>query len=380
MANEKGQAFANIASGLGSLGGVASTVAGIIGSIGQQKRQKDLMDYQYQKNLDLYKQQFGDQWQMYERQLADQRQLIQEERDYNDFSSVAARARAAGVNPLAIFGNGGVGIQSASGSTPNSSVPSAGSVSIPGADNIGGNLIAAGSTINNIVRQSALLNAEMRSAEAEAKLKELDVIWRDKQYTQDYETKEFYKEMARIGVGDSQSRARLTTAMADLAELNLSTEEQIAPEKISQMQTATNTAIATLDAIKVDNEYQRDFKVATLDRINAEIDSMRTNAMANWRNALTNEFSAEVANKQYGLNREQYVALEQYRKEQIRLEEQDQKLREKIERNRNTKDYTIRAADWINERAKIKAQMASNEQRLQGVVSSAVLNFLFKNL
>ena len=325
MANEKGQLFSNIASGFGSLGGVASTVAGIIGSIGQRKRQKDLMDYQYQKNLDLYKQQFGDQWRMYERQLADQRQLIQEERDYNDFSSVAARERAAGGNPLAIFGNGGVGIQSASGSTPNSSVPGAGSVSIPGADNIGGNLIAAGSTITNIARQSALLDAEVRTAKAEALTKEIEAAWADRKFDVDYRDKESNIALRDAQIGTEKQRERLVTLQGNMQEILNSQQGPLGDMQLRKLSEEVRLFGLEVQGLEIKNSKQAeilDSQIAeSKARIYSTYESVRQKYIELEQNAEKLNLSKDELDEVKRANRE----LEQFRDDELAFKESSDK-------------------------------------------------------
>ena len=154
---------------LGNALGNVSTAVGAITSIGQTRRQKKLMDYQSELNQKMFNLQQDAQLGMYNRQLADQRKLIEEERAYNDYGSVKARAQKAGVNPLYALGaSGGIGIQSSSGSAPSLGSATANGVSIASPDSIGANLISAGSTLAQISRQNALLDAEKRSAEANA--------------------------------------------------------------------------------------------------------------------------------------------------------------------------------------------------------------------
>ncbi len=298
MADEIGKGFANIAGGIGSLGGVASTVAGIIGSIGQQKRQKDLMDYQYQKNLDLYNKQFGDQYNLYKQQLADQRQLIQEERDYNDFSSVASRARAAGINPLAILGNGGVGIQSSSGSTPNSSVPGAGSVSIPGADNIGGNLISAGSTIANITRQSALLDAEVRTAEANAKKAEIEAYWKDRDLSSIILNREEQTKLYNAGIKEKEAQTRWYTLDSDLKEQEKEFKESMNPMYLDQMRSTLRQQELMIEKLQFENDTQREAFRAKMKESQAYVDNVYSMVNERLKNIELRAKELELSEKQ----------------------------------------------------------------------------------
>lgn len=322
---EPGKKFANIATGIGSLGGVASTVAGIIGSIGQNKRQKDLMDYQYQKNLDLYNKQFGDQFNLYKQQLADQRQLIQEEREYNDFSSVASRARSAGVNPLAIFGNGGVGIQSASGSTPNSSVPGAGSVSIPGADNIGGNLISAGSTIANITRQSALLDAEVRSAKADALTKEIEASWADRNYDIDYRDKESNIALRNARIGTEKQRERLVTLQGNMQEILNSQQGPLGDAQLRKLSEEIRLFGLEAQGLEIKNSKQAEILDSQIAESKARVyetyESVRQKYIELEQNAEKLNLSKEELDEVKRANK----ALEEFRKDELEFKESSDK-------------------------------------------------------
>lgn len=378
-------------SGLGSLGGLASSVLGAISSIGQTRRQKDLMDYQSNLNQKMFNLQQDAQQRMYERQLADQRQLIAEERAYNDYASVKARAQKAGINPLfALGGTGGIGIQSSSGSAPGLGAASANGVSIASPDSIGSNLIAAGSTLASISRQNALLESEVRKANAEASISESEAKWRDKQLAQDYENSVTYNDFLDASILDKKSSARLATALAECQDIQkdiLSVDRNVATAteqmRIDQFRTSLDLALDELKRSNIDTQFKRERVQAELDNLNAMTDSITQHIAIDWKNSNIAEMNAHTALKQYGLSREEFVSLDKYRDDMVRLEEQDQKLREKIERKRNTKDYIIHATDWINERAKISAEKeritneyvksaSSNALQLLGIASRFV--------
>lgn len=362
----------------------AATLAGALSSIGQTKRQKQLMDYEQQLALEMYNKQFQDQQAMYNQQLADQRQLIQEEREYNDFDSVIQRASQAGINKLAAIGaSGGFGIQSSAGSTPNPSTPSASSARAPGADNIGANLINAGSTLSAQFRQNALLDANIRKANAEADIAESEAKWSDKQLAQNYENSVTYKDFLDAGILDKKASARLSTAKAECEEISkdiLSAERDVAQGtlqmRIEQFRTNLDLSLEELKRSKVDTEFKRERAIAELDNLNAMTDSITEHVSIDWANAKTNELNAHTALKQYGLSREEFVSLDRYRDNMVRLEEQDQVLREKLEKRRNTKDYIIHAADWINDRARIASEKERLTSEFVKTASSSALQLL----
>lgn len=138
------------------IGSAAGAVGGLISgfsSIGAGRRQRKAIRLQHQLNMEAY-----------ERQLSDQRQLIDEEREYNDFSSVVARARAAGVNPQSVVGSANGG--SISTSTPDIDTPDVSPLPSP--------LSAVGdafSSIGTSFNQSLLLKEQIRSQRIDNELK-----------------------------------------------------------------------------------------------------------------------------------------------------------------------------------------------------------------
>lgn len=142
------------------VGAAANAIGGLVSgfsSIGAGKRQRKAIRLQHDLNM-----------QAYERQLADQRQLIDEEREYNDFSSVVARAREAGINPQAVIGSANGG--NISTSTPNLDTPQVDTLPSP--------LTAAGSALSSIgsaFNQSLLLKEQIRSQRLDNELKEKDL-------------------------------------------------------------------------------------------------------------------------------------------------------------------------------------------------------------
>lgn len=360
MPYEKGKAFSNIASGLGSLGGVASTVAGIIGSIGARKRQKDLMDYQYQKNLDLYNKQFSDQYNLYKTQLADQRQLIQEERDYNDFSSVAARARAAGVNPLAIFGNGGVGIQSSSGSTPNSSVPGAGSVSVPGADNIGGNLIAAGSTITNIARQSALLDAEKRAAEAEANLKEIEAAWADRKYDVDYREKESNIALRNAQIGTEKQRERLVTLQGNMQEILNRQQGPLGDMQLRKLSEEIRLFGLEAQGLEIKNSKQAEI-------LDAQLAESRARVYETYESVRQKYIELEQNAEKLNLSKQELEEVKRANKELEQFRDDELKFKESSDKKNRTQRYILGS---VNAACRVADTVAGFINPLKNIASS----------
>lgn len=138
------------------IGTAASAVGGLISgfsSIGAGKRQRKAIRLQHQLNMEAY-----------ERQLADQRQLIDEEREYNDFSSVVSRARDAGVNPQSVVGSANGG--NISTSTPDIDTPDVSPLPSP--------LSAVGDAFSSIgasFNQSLLLKEQIRSQRIDNELK-----------------------------------------------------------------------------------------------------------------------------------------------------------------------------------------------------------------
>lgn len=178
------------------IGGAVSSLGGLISgfsSIGSGKRQRKAIQLQHDLNM-----------QAYERQLADQRQLIDEEREYNDFSSVVARARAAGVNPQAVIGSANGG--NISTSTPNLESPDVSTLPSP--------LAAAGSALSSIgpaFNQSLLIKEQIRSQRLDNELKEkelgnMDTVIENENTLSDLqiEFQEYQNTVARIDSENAQ--------------------------------------------------------------------------------------------------------------------------------------------------------------------------------
>lgn len=161
------------------IGNAASAAGGLFSafsSIGAGKRQRKAIRLQHQLNMEAY-----------ERQLADQRQLIDEEREYNDFSSVAARARDAGINPLAVIGSANGG--NISTSTPNMDTPDVSPLPSPLAG-VGSALSSIGPAFN----QSLLLKEQIRSQRIDNELKEKELGNKDIEIENSNQLVELQKE------------------------------------------------------------------------------------------------------------------------------------------------------------------------------------------
>lgn len=358
---------------ISQVAGVASTLGGLISSIGAGKR-----DLKRRKELAKYENDLA--MANYGVQLRDQKQLIQEERDYNDYSSVIKRALKAGVNPIhAVGGSSSIGVQSAAGSPPsvgNGSIPSSGV-------DPSSNLISAGSTLTAQVRENALLKYNIEKAKAEASIASSEAKWRDKQLAQDYENSVTYKDFMEAGILDKKASARLSTARAECEDIQkeiLSVDRNVATAteqmRIDQFRTSLDLALDELRRSNIDTEFKRERVQAELDNLNAMTDSITQHIAIDWKNSEIADMNAHTALKQYGLSREEFVSLDKYRDDMVRLEEQDQILREKLEKRRNTKDYILHATDWINERAKIAAEKDRITNEYGKSASSAALQLL----
>lgn len=359
--------FAETLTAIGSALGGAASIGGAIQGFRSYKKAKKYADYTDKLNDENYRM-----------QLADTERLIQEDRLYNDFSSVAARARSAGINPLAVIGNGNAGGQSISASVPSASAPLSSNGDF-GASTISQS--AAG--ILGATEQFALLDARRRAAEAEASIAESEAKWRDKQLAQDYENSVTYNDFLDAGILDKKASARLATAQAECQDIQkeiLSVDRNVATAteqmRIDKFRTSLDLALDELKRSNIDTEFKRERVQAELDNLNAMTDSITQHIAIDWKNSEIAEMNAHTALKEYGLSREEFVSLDKYRDDIVRLEEQDQKLREKIERKRNTKDYIIHAADWINDRAKIAAEKERITNEYGKSASSTALQLL----
>lgn len=286
------------APGVGAITGVASTVGGLLGSIGQGKRQRKNMDYQYELNKRMYEQQRDDNLLMYQRQLADQRELIADERAYNDFSSVAARARKAGVNPLAVFGNGGVGIQSSAGSTPSYNAPNAGSSSIPGVDSIGANLISGGATISNIIRESAMLSEQQRLMKAQADKAEIEAKFAERGYIADIENKEMDTLLKEAKIGTETEIKRLTWLKGNMQEILNENQGNLSKMQILRLCAELDLFERQIRQLDITNSYQAE-------SIEAQLLDVRTRVYATLEDVAQKWHYVSQNAKQLNLTEEQ---------------------------------------------------------------------------
>lgn len=293
--------------------GLASTLAGGLSTIGQQKRQKEMADYEQKLAMDMYNKQWSDQQAQYLRELSDQRALRDEDRAYNDFSAVVRRAKAAGVNPYAALGaSGGIGMSS-SASAPSASAPSASSGRIGSPDTIGANLISAGATISSQIRQNALLDAEKRKLDAEARTAEIESLWRDRKLREDVESSQAYQDYTNARVGTEQERKRLVSAQADVQEALAKFQETRNMLDYQKAMAEIDVFVKTARGLEIKNEYQAELLQAEIDnymsqiaKTNAEIYSITQAVEQNW--------------KELGLKEEDLKELKRHNKA---LEEQD---------------------------------------------------------
>jgi hypothetical protein len=191
------------------IGGAASALGGLISgfsSIGAGKRQRKAIQLQHDLNM-----------QAYERQLADQRQLIDEEREYNDFSSVVARARAAGINPAAVLGSANGG--NISTSTPNMETPDVSPLPSPLAS-VGAGLSSIGPAFN----QSLLVKEQIRSQRLDNELKEKELGNKDNLIEQENTLRDLQNEFQgyqnSIAKIDSENAQSVQNAWFALDEEN----------------------------------------------------------------------------------------------------------------------------------------------------------------
>lgn len=335
--------------GLGSLGGLASSVIGAISSIGQTRRQKDLMDYQSNLNQKMFNLQQDAQMRMYERQLADQRQLIQEERDYNDYASVKARAQKAGVNPLfALGGTGGIGIQSSSGSAPSLGAASANGVSIASPDSIGSNLIAAGSTLASISRQNALLDADIRRAEAEARKAEIEAYWKDRDLSSIILNREEETKLYSAGIKEKEAQTRWYTLDSDLKEQLKQFNESMNPKYLTQMENTLRQQGLMIEKVEFENKNQAEAFRAKMNESRAYVDDVYSKIDERLKNL---ELRAEELN----LSKEQLDEVRAKRQQVERHFERSQSFYEKQDKKRLTHEI---ARGYIGEANKLLSTCA----------------------
>ena len=340
--------FKDIASGLGPIGGLASSVLGAISSIGQTRRQKDLMDYQANLNQKMFNLQQDAQLHMYDRQFADQRQLIQEERDYNEYASVKARAQKAGVNPLfALGGSGGIGIQSSSGSSPGLGAASANGVSIASPDSIGSNLIAAGSTLASISRQNALLDAEVRTAKAEALTKEIEAAWADRKFDVDYRDKESNIALRTAQIGTEKQRERLVTLQGNMQEILNSQQGPLGDMQLRKLSEEVRLFGLEAEGLKIKNSKQAEILDTQIAESKARIyetyESVRQRYIELEQNAEKLNLSREELAEVKRANR----ALEQFRDDELSFKESSDKKNRTQRYILGTANAACRVADTV---------------------------------
>lgn len=314
--------------GLGSLGGLASSVIGAISSIGQTRRQKKLMNYQAELNQQMFNTQQRAQEEMYARQLADQRQLIQEEREYNDYASVKARAQKAGVNPLYALGaSGGIGIQSSSGSAPSLGAASANGVSIASPDSIGSNLIAAGSTLASISRQNALLDAEVRTAEANARKAEIEAYWKDRDLSSIILNREEQTKLYSAGIKEKNAQTRWYTLDSDLKEQEKEFKETMNPMYLDQMRGTLRQQELMINKVQFENDTQREAFRAKMNESRAYVDNVYSMVNERLKNI-------ELRAKELGLSEKQLDEVRAQRQQTERHFQRTQDFYEKQEKKK----------------------------------------------
>lgn len=354
-----GKVGTSAASGpLGGLLSLGSTLGGALASIGQTKRQKKLMDYQQQLANQFYDKQWQDQQEQYARELADQRQLIAEEREYNDFSSVMARASKAGINKLAALGQStGIGMQSAAGSAPSASTPSASSASIPSADNIGANLISAGSTLTAQIRQNALLDAEKRRLEAEAETKEIEAYWKSRDLESTILNREEQTKLYNAGIKEKEAQTRWYTLDSDLKEQEKQFKESMNPMYLDQMRGTLRQMDLMTAKMEFENEHQAEAFRAKMNESRAYVDNVYSMIDERLKNI-------ELRGKELGLSEKQLAEVKAAREQNQSQFERSQSFYEKQDTRRLNNQI---AQGYISEANKLVSTMVKGVTDLASI-------------
>lgn len=348
----------------GPLGGflsLGSTLGGALASIGQTKRQKKLMDYQQQLANQFYDKQWKDQQEQYARELADQRQLIAEEREYNDFSSVMARANKAGINKLAALGQAtGIGMQSAAGSAPSASTPSASSASIPSADNIGANLISAGSTLTAQFRQNALLDAEVRRAKAEALTKEIEASWADRNYDVNYRDKESNIALRNAEVGTEKQRERLVTLQGNMQEILNSQQGPLGDMQLRKLSEEIRLFGLEAQGIEIKNSKQAEI-------LDSQIAESKARIYETYESVRQKYIELEQNSEKLGLSKQELEEVKRANKELERFRKDELEFKETSDKRNRTQRYILGS---VNAACRVADTVASFVNPLKNIVSS----------
>lgn len=346
---------------LGNALGNISTAFGAISSIGQTRRQKELMDYQANLNQRAFSYQQRAREQMYARQLADQRQLIQEEREYNDYASVKARAQKAGVNPLfALGGTGGIGIQSSSGDAPSLGAASANGVSIASPDSIGSNLIAAGSTLASISRQNALLDAEVRAARAEALTKEIEAAWADRNYDINYRDKESNIALRNAKIGTEKQRERLVTLQGNMQEILNSQQGPLGDMQLRKLSEEIRLFGLEAEGLEIRNSKQAEI-------LDSQIAESKARVYATYESVNQKYVELEQNAKKLNLSEAELDEVKRANKALEQFREDELEFKESSDRKNRTQRYILGS---INAACRVADTVAGFINPLKNIASS----------
>lgn len=301
--------FAETLTALGTALGGAASIGGAIQGFRSYKKAKKYADYTDKLNDENYRM-----------QLADTERLIQEDRLYNDFSSVAARARAAGINPLAVIGNGNAGGQSISASAPAASSPLSSNGDF-GASTISQS--AAG--ILGATEQFALLDARKREAEAEANLKEIEAAWADRKYDVDYREKESNIALRNAQIGTEKQRERLVTLQGNMQEIINSQQGPLGDMKLRKLSEEIRLFGLEAEGLEIKNSKQAEILDAQLAESRARVyetyESVRQKYIELEQNAEKINLSKAELDEVKRANKE----LEQFRDDELKFKETSDK-------------------------------------------------------
>lgn len=293
----------------GMIGGILQGVSSLFNSFAsigagkrQARRQKEVAEHNY--NLQM---------QAYERQLADQERLIAEEREYNDFTSVAKRARDAGFNPNAVVGTASGG--NVSTSTPSLDAPQIEASPIDPLMQVGSSIQGA----INAYQQAEMVREQIKAqklanADAEAELKD-----KDRKKAHEIAMDEYAEIQAKL----NNSGTELDNAIKSLTQQSASEDLDIKRQtKVSVIKLAEVNLQLANDAHK-ENEQQ--FRKNEIDlktyeeRCATELEHMKASIWAIYHNAdlserqfeFTKEQAAktfDLALRHYHLDRKSYFA------------------------------------------------------------------------
>lgn len=262
----------------GMIGGILQGVSSLFNSFAsigagkrQARRQKEVAEHNY--NLQM---------QAYERQLADQERLTAEEREYNDFSSVARRAREAGFNPNAVVGTASGG--NVSTSTPSLDAPQMEAYPIDPLMQVGSSIQSAINAYQQAEMVSEQIKAQkLANADAEAELKD-----KDRRKAHEIAMDDYAEVQAQLNSAGTQ----LDNALKSLAQQSATEDLDI---KRQTKQNVIKLAEANLklaeDAHK-ENENQlrkEEIELSVYDkRLKTEIKQMNASIYALYKNAEIN--------------------------------------------------------------------------------------------